>query len=141
MANVGGVTGAGNGQVPGFQEGGMSQDAIDKMSNDQLVNLAQTGSEVDRKNAAAELKERLGGEKVEKGEKGEKGGGAEGAGGAGGGGGEIDDELQKIIDKLLRGEKLTPEEEMKLKGALGPTNDLGGDGNIGGDQPETEPKV
>lgn len=128
------VQGTGNGQVPGFQEGGsMSQQAIDKMSNDQLVNLSKTGSDIDKKNAVAELTERLGGgpEKGEKGEEGEKGEkGAEKGEKAGGaekpsstGSSSLDEDLKKILEKLAKGEPLTPEEEQKLKAALGGGND------------------
>lgn len=146
---TGSIQGTGNGQVPGFQEGGsMSQDAIDKMSNDQLLNLSKNGNEIDKKNAAAELMERLSGTEkgTEKG--GEKGGekGVEKGGSPGekGGGGTLDDELKKILEKLKRGEQLTPEEEQKLMAALGngeagaktpePTNgpnQIGGPGTTG----------
>jgi len=102
--------GFGNGVVPGFQEGGgVSEKAIDKMENKELVNLLQNGSPIDRQNALKELMERLGATQSE---------GSEGAGGGGGGIEGVDDELKKILEKLMKGEKLEPEEVTKLLGAL-----------------------
>lgn len=109
--SVQGTGGLNNGFVPNFQEGGgVSKEAIDKMGNDELINLAQKGSPIDKQNAMNELMERLGANKT-----GESGGGGGGGGGIEG----VDDELKKILQKLMNGESLSADEVKKLVQALG----------------------